>query len=343
MSPVLSEKQLVFLVGSPRSGTTLLSRMLSAHSDVYSPAEPHLMPPLAHLGYWETVERAPYDPIITQRGLREFVASLPNGENDLIAGLRACTDHLYTRSLSTSGAQLFLDQTPADALVLDFVTRLYPKARYVVLTRNPLAIWSSYVDSFFDGDFESAYRNNPLVERYVPAVARFLTETSAPHVHVRYEDVVREPASELRRICDCLGIEFEPGMVDYGEQAGGQRQDARGLGDPMTVAKEKRPTTASIGKWARALQGAPARIAQSQEILERLTDGDLAAWGYDRNELAAELAAIDPAGSPPPAPRLTRYALERRAMVAGRRLIRSSSFLQRILRGIRSACDVLLR
>lgn len=343
MSALLSEERLIFLVGSPRAGTTLLSRMLSAHSEVYSPSEPHLMPPLAHLGHWETVERAPYDPIITQRGLREFVATLPGGEDDLVAGLRACTNSLYGRSLEDSGRRFFLDQTPANALVLDFVTRLYPNARYLVLTRNPLAIWSSYVDSFFDGDFESAYRNNPLVERYVPAIARFLTATETPHVHVRYEDVVSEPEAELRRICDCLGVEFEPGMVDYGEQAGGQRQDARGLGDPMTVAKEKRPTTRSIGKWTRALQGAPERIAQSQEILARLADADLTAWGYDRAELAAELAAIDPAGSPPPAPKLTRYALERRAMVTGRRLVQRSGLLQRTLRFVRSACDVMLR
>jgi hypothetical protein len=343
VSDALAEERLVFLVGSPRAGTTLLSRMLSAHSDVFAPAEPHLMPPLAHLGYWETVERAPYDPIITQRGLREFVATLPAGEADLVAGLRACTDHLYARSLSSSGAGYFLDQTPAYALVLDFVTRLYPGARYVVLTRNPLAIWSSYVDSFFDGDFESAYRNNPLVERYVPAIARFLRETDAAHVHVRYEDVVSQPETELRRICECLRLDFQPGMVDYGDQAGGQRQDARGLGDPVTVAKEKRPTTGSIDKWAKALQGAPARIAQSQQILARLADADLEAWGYTRDALAAGLAAIDPEGAPPPKPKLTRYALERRAMVAGRRWVQRSGFLQRTLRFVRSACDVMLR
>jgi hypothetical protein len=343
VSDTLAEENLVFLVGSPRAGTTLLSRMISAHSDVFAPAEPHLMPPLAHLGYWETVEKAPYDPIITQRGMREFVATLPGGEADLIAGLRACTDHLYSRSLADSGASFFLDQTPAYALVLDFVTRLYPGARYVALTRNPLAIWSSYVDSFFDGDFESAYRNNPLVERYVPAIAKFLRETAAPHVHVRYEDVVSQPDTELRRICDCLGLDFEPGMVNYGETAGGQRQDARGLGDPVTVAKEKRPTTASVDKWAKALQGAPARIAQSQEILARLDDADLEAWGYTRTDLGAGLDAIDPQGAPPQKPKLTRYALERRAMVTGRRWVQRSAFLQRLLRFVRSACDVMLR
>jgi hypothetical protein len=343
VSDALSDDQLVFLVGSPRAGTTLLSRMLSTHPEVFSPSEPHLMPPLAHLGYWETVERAPYDPVITQRGLREFVATLPGGEADLVAGLRACTDLLYGRSLETSNARLFLDQTPAYALVLDFVTRLYPKARYVVLTRNPLAIWSSYVDSFFDGDFASAHRNNALIERYVPAIARFLRQTDAPHVHVRYEDLVSDPETHLKRICTCLGIDFKPEMVDYGEQEGGQRQDARGLGDPVTVAKEKRPTTGSIAKWAKALVGNPDRIAQSQEILARLEDADLETWGYARAELAEGLAGIDPEGKPAARPKLTRYALERRAMVTARRMVQRSGLLQRSLRFVRSASDVLLR
>ncbi len=67
------EDRLLFLIGSPRSGSTMLSRMLGSHSDVFSPAEPHLMTPIAHLGYYEKVERAPYDPIITQGAARELV------------------------------------------------------------------------------------------------------------------------------------------------------------------------------------------------------------------------------------------------------------------------------
>jgi hypothetical protein len=49
----------VFLIGAPRSGSTRLARMLGSHPEIFAPAEPHLMPPLAHLGFHEPVTRRP--------------------------------------------------------------------------------------------------------------------------------------------------------------------------------------------------------------------------------------------------------------------------------------------
>src|SRR5215510_10483523 len=115
------DERLLFAIGPPRSGSTLLARMIGAHSQVFAPAEPHLLTPLAHLGYYESVERAPYDPVISQAGIRELVAALPGGERDYLAALRAYADALYGRMLEASGRRLLLDKTPAYALVLDFV------------------------------------------------------------------------------------------------------------------------------------------------------------------------------------------------------------------------------
>lgn len=336
------EDRLVFLIGSPRSGSTLLARMLGAHPEVFAPAEPHLMPPLAHLGFFEArVERAPFDPVITQQGLRELTRLLPRGEEDVRDALRALTDTLYGRALAPTGRRLFLDKTPAYALVLDFLTRLYPRARYVVLTRHPLAVWSSYVDSFFDGDFRAAHAHNPLLERYVPAVGRFLREATVPHVHVRYEELVSRPEAELRRIGGFLGLAFDPGMVEYGRSAPAPAA-ARGLGDPVTVARESRPTTRSIDRWTTALQAAPERLTQAREILARLTDEDLASWGFEPGSLRKEVAALEPTGARLPRTRLTRHALERRLLVRLRRNIHRNA-LGRWVRRVRTACDVLLR
>src|SRR5262249_19985389 len=166
------QDRLIFLIGSPRSGSTLTARMLGAHSAVDAPPETHLLTPLAHLGFYANVERAPYDPIITRQAAHELVRLLPGGEDDHLAPLRACSDAIYERLLAASGRAMLLEKTPAYALVLDFLAKLYPKAKYLVLTRHPLAIWSSYVESFFDGDHEAAHYNNPLLERYVPAIAR---------------------------------------------------------------------------------------------------------------------------------------------------------------------------
>lgn len=335
------DERLLFLIGPPRSGSTLLARMLGAHPQVFAPAEPHLLTPLAHLGYYETVERAPFDPVISQAAIRELVASLPGGERDYLAALRAYSDSLYGRLLEASGRRLLLDKTPAYALSLDFVAKLYPKARYVVLTRNPFAVWSSYVQSFFDGDHASAHRFNPLLERYVPAVARFLREAPVAIHRVRYEELVAEPEAQMRALCSFLGLAFVPGMVDYGE-SGAPLATARGLGDPITVAREKRPTTRSLARWAEELAGHPDKVQQAREILARLADEDLAAWGFARADLEAELAGIPGAGPPRRRARLSRYALERRLLVRLRRNIHHNA-LGRLLRRVRTACDVLLR
>ncbi len=335
------DERLLFAIGPPRCGSTLLARMIGAHSQVFAPAEPHLLTPLAHLGFYAAVERAPFDPVISQGAIRELVAALPGGERDYLAALRAYSDSLYAGLLDTSGRRLLLDKTPAYALVLDFVAKLYPRARYVVLTRNPLAVWSSYVQSFFDGDHDSALRFNPILERYVPAVARFLREAPVAIHHLRYEDLVAEPEVQMRALCSFLGLSFEPAMVDYGDAAA-PATAARGLGDPITVAREKRPTTRSLARWAEELAGHPDKIQQAREILVRLADEDLAAWGFARAELLAELAAIPEAGPPRRRARLTRYALERRLLVRLRRNVHHNA-LGRLLRRIRTACDVLLR
>lgn len=336
------QDKLIFLIGVMRSGSTMLARMLGAHSHVHSPAEPHLITPLAHLGYFEKVDQAGYDPAITQRAARALVQSLPAGEADYLEALRGYTDSVYAKLLAPSGRPLLLDKTPAYALVLDFLTQLYPNARYVVLTRNPMAVWSSYVESFFDGDHAVAHAHNPVLERYVPAIGRFLRDRSVPFVHVRYEDLVQAPEPQAQRLCDHLEIPFEPSMVTYGETSGGKTETPRGLGDPVSAAREKRPTTKSLEKWTNALEGNPSKVLQCQQILDTLYDEDLQSWGYERSDLAASLNAIDTEGPVHESTSWSRHALERRLLVGLRRNIHENAF-GRVVQRVRDVCDVLLR
>ena len=196
--------RLLFVIGTPRSGTTLLARMLGSHSAIHNRPEPHLLTPLAHLGYYGTVQKAPYDPNNVTQAVHELVGDLPGKEADYLDACRAYTDVIYGRLLEGSGKQLFLDKTPAYALVLHFIAKLYPHARYVVQTRHPVAIFSSYVSSFFDGDYQVAQNHNPILNRYVPAIARFLRERPVPMIHVRYEDLVQAPTPTLTAICSFL-------------------------------------------------------------------------------------------------------------------------------------------
>ena len=104
------EENLVFLIGTPRSGSTLLARMMGSHSAIHNRPEPHLLTPLAHLGYYGTVQKAPYDPFNVTEAIHDVVDDLPRKEDDYLDACRAYTDILYSRMLATSQNSMGADR-----------------------------------------------------------------------------------------------------------------------------------------------------------------------------------------------------------------------------------------
>ena len=338
------QDKLIFLVGSPRSGSTLLLRMLSSHSQILGRPEPHLLTPLAHLGYFDRVDKAPYDQLQAARSTREFVADLPGGEADYLDALRAYCDVLYGRMLGTSDKPYFLDKTPANALVLPFLAKVFPTAHFVILTRNPCSIWDSFAESFFDGDYEAARNFNPILLRYVPAIARFLREAPVPHVHVRYEDLVSDPDATLQRIYEHIGVTHEPDTVHYGKKS----PEGGGLGDPIGVSQHNQPVTSSVEKWASHVAADLGKERTLRDMVDALDPEDVATWGYDKSTLFDALGHVDIHAAREGAvarrkkDRFSRYKMQRRLLVHLRRNIHKNA-LGRIVTKVRFACDVLLR
>lgn len=330
---------LLFVISAPRSGSTMLERMLESHSMIRGGPEPHLITPLAHLGVWAKVDKAPYDHILAAEAQKLFVEGLPEKEADYYAACRAYCDSLYGRTLEGSGKAIFLDKTPAYALVLPFLANVYPDAKYVVLTRHPLATFSSYANSFFDGDYAAAHAYNPLLERYIPALAAFLRRSEPAHCHVRYEDLVADPESVMQRVYAYIGVPYEADTINYGERGNEPRQ---GLGDPIGVAKHSRPTTASVAKWAEELAHDAAKRRMMEETIARLDPADLATCGYPLDDLWTPMKA---AGNtqPPPRPAWTRYRMQRAAIIRLRALAKRNAAFRKVLNALRLGADVLLR
>lgn len=334
------DDKVIFVIGPPRSGSTLLARMIGAHSLIYGRPEPHLLTPLAHLGYYAKVDKAPYDAVLAAEAQRDFVRDLPRGEQDYIDACRAYCDTLYLRMLASKpDKRLFLDKTPAYALVLDFIARIYPSAKYVVLTRHPLAVFSSYAESFFNGDYAAAQAYNPILERYVPALAKFLRERPVPLYHVVYEQLVAAPERMLAEIFAFLDVPNEPQAVDYGLQ----EPTAQGLGDPIGVGKHSRPTTESVDKWALEIASAPDRLQLCRELIARLDPDDLAIWGHPLASLWEPLDTAGASGHKPARKALDRYRIERFLIVKLRALVQHRPLLRRWLGTVRLGADVLLR
>lgn len=330
---------MLFVISSPRSGSTMLERMLESHSQIAGGPEPHLLTPLAHLGVWDKVDKAPYDHVLAAESQKLFVDQLPGKEQDYWDACRAYCDVLYGRFLESHGGEVCLDKTPAYALVLPFIAKVFPDAKYVVLTRHPLATFSSYANSFFDGDYETAQNFNPLLNRYVPAIAAFLRQQDVPGLHVRYEDLVADPEAWMERISSYVGVPYEPETVNYGDRAGGERA---GLGDPIGVQQHKRPSTASLHKWVDELKADDAKRTMMEGVIASLDPVDLETLGYPLDTLWQPLHEAGDRPAPKP-PKMTRYRLQRKAIIRLRGMAQSNGTFRKMLKKARLACDVLLR
>lgn len=332
---------LLFVISSPRSGSTMLERMLESHSKILGGPEPHLLTPLAHLGVWQNVDKAPYDHVLAAEAQKLFVEKLPRGKQDYWEACRAYCDTLYGRLLAPSGKTVFLDKTPAYALILPFMMKVFPDGKYVVLTRHPLATFSSYANSFFDGDYAEAHKYNPILNRYTPAIADFLRQDLVGHVHVRYEDLVKDPETWMGRIYEYIGIPFERETIDYGERDGGGTRE--GLGDPIGVAQHARPQTGSIKKWVSELAHDSEKLTLMREVIASLDAEDLATCGYPLETLWKPLEEAGADVRPPKPKKLTRYRIQRKLIVGLRARARKGGLFRKCLEKLRLACDVLLR
>lgn len=312
--------------------------MLGSHSQIYTHPEPHLITPLAYLGFHDTVDKAPYDHINAAQAMRAFVGQLPRERDDYLDAVRAYADTLYGRMLEPSGRRYFLDKTPAYGTVLPFLTELYPDARYVVLTRHPFAVMSSYANSFFLGDWDAALEFNDVLGSFVPSMAQLLRDANVPLVHVQYEQLVREPEAQLKRIFALLDVQHEAGAVEYGDNFGSQ---AKGMGDPINVHKHSRPTEDSTEKWIAELQQDRGKLETAQQIADRLDAADLETWGYPKRSLFDPLRDRSNAEVPRP-PLWNNHVLQRRVMLALKKDIDKRPH-GKVVRALKYYCDVLLR
>jgi len=321
----------------------MLERMLESHSEILGGPEPHLLTPLAHLGVWDNVEKAPYDHVLAADAQKLFIERLPGREQDYWDACRAYCDVLYGRLLDANGTStICLDKTPAYGLVLPFMMKIFPDAKYVVLTRHPLATFSSYANSFFDGDYEVAQKYNPLLNRYVPAIAKFLRQEEVPYLHVAYEDLVADPETWMEKIYGYIGVPFEKETIDYGDRKRDGKSE-KGLGDPIGVNRHSRPSASGAHKWVEEFGAEPAKKSFMEGVIAQLDPADLETLGYPIETLWKPLEEAEGKTFRTMTQSLSAYRLQRKAIVKLRGVAQSSGLIRKGLRKIRLVCDVLLR
>lgn len=284
---MMGPPSVAFLLGVPRSGTTLLSELLGAHPDVVAPPEPWLL--LALESFGKTPPRHPADSQLLSTAIDELFSRI-----DWRRSLRTVADDVYGQCLEESGANCVVDKTPRYWLILDFLQRLYPEAPTIVLLRNPYAIAASLKKTW--GIQVSHEAADARQAPYIADLALGL-KALAEHVERRsglliyYESLVRTPAAEQARALVHLGHQpnllKEPG-APLNDQAGKQTS----FGD-KNIRSRRRVDTSSLDNWKTLLNADELQTVTElvgTDLMERL------GYGHELQS-AKELGATMPSST----------------------------------------------
>jgi tetratricopeptide (TPR) repeat protein len=244
----------VFLLGFPRSGTTLLEVALDGHPRVVSLEEHELLRPGVLTFMREPLD---FEPLLQDPG-----NALPE--------LRAA----YWREVRDAGVdvtdKVFVDKHPLNTLKLPLIARMFPKARILFAYRDPRDVVLSC--------FRRRFRMNPAMYQLLTLEggAAFYDATmrladlcrglaALKWLEVRYENLANDPAQQLRAVCEFMHLDWVPNLTDFATRA-----QARESATPSTAQLARGLNRSSIGPW-RHYQAALAPILPVlQPWVERL-------------------------------------------------------------------------
>ncbi|TJY61952.1 sulfotransferase [Sinimarinibacterium sp. CAU 1509] len=277
--------QPIFIFSLPRSGSTLLQRILATHNNIATASEPWLLLPFLYSLKKEGA-KAEYDHAVGVQALQDFIAELPAGRQDFDMVLREFAIKLYQKAASKKGVIYFLDKTPRYSLVAEEVINLFPDGKFIFLWRNPLAVIASMIETWCAGQWK-IYRFhsdlNYAMHRMISAYKAYKENVCS----VRYEDIVAEGEAAFMEMFEYLEM---TAPVDITTAFSKIKLNGR-MGDPTGVKQYDALSQLSIQKWKNALRS-PIRKEWCRNFLLGIGKDDLNMMGYDLHDLLQELDEI---------------------------------------------------
>jgi len=277
-----------FVVGATRSGTTLLRLMLDAHPEVGIPSETHFFHKLIKRG--ERRRLTPElmaDTIITHKRWGDFRLDPDDLRVRLGAvepfnlsdGLRA----FYGLYAEKQGKTRWGDKTPGYLRYMRRIEWVLPEARFIHLIRDGRDVALSVLPMNWGPEtiIEAA---ELWVERVT--LARENGTTVQHYMEVKYEDLIADTETELRRVSDFLELPWDAAVLDYHERAEERlKEKARDL--PRKASRGDQPAAARMASHAMARKPPdPKRIGRWRTEMSR---EDRAAYESVAGDLLAEL------------------------------------------------------
>jgi hypothetical protein len=277
--------QPLFIFSLPRTGSTLLQRVLGSHAQVATASEPWFMLPFVY-SLRETGVNAEYEHGTMARGVQGFSKEyLPGGTDDYLSEIRALGLRLY--GMAGQGQRYFLDKTPRYHHIAADLIPLFPEGRFIFLWRHPVAVAASMMQTFADGRWNLHRFSADLFSGLMALIDAY--EAYADRVcAVRYEDLLQEPEGALRRLLSYLELEFDPTLLTNFTEL---EMRNPGYWDPTGTMKYHAISREPLQKWKHTMAN-PIRKAWGLRYLRWIGSQRLATMGYDLDPMLAEVAAI---------------------------------------------------
>ncbi len=276
----------IFVVGSVRSGTTLLRYMLCSHPRIYLTPESNFIVrcfgrrPTGELG--EARARRILEELAEHKPFwRDWKGARPN-VHELLDGVPRPTPEsflsaLYTRYAAQHDAVRWGDKTPGYLAHLDVISTIFPRSQIVHVIRDARDVAASSLENYRGRRFfymDAYYAARSWREQLGRGIEVGRALPSDRYCEIRYEDLTTHTESALRGLCEFLGEEYDPQMVAPHVEAG-RHHHSQGIHRNV----RKPVTTVSAGRWRRDL--APS----DQRLVQPVVADLLAELGYGLDEL----------------------------------------------------------
>ena len=184
----------IFIVGMPRSGTSLLEQILSTHSKIYGAGE---------LNYLQK--------IIDKSGLEK-----PKNIRSYFNEIRK---YYYSQISKISNYDFIIDKLPSNFRWIGFIIESFPEAKIIHLKRNPMAVcWSNYKNFFLDNGLDFNLNQRDVAEyysMYLNLMEFWRAKYKKNILEIQYEIFVKNFEVNTKKILDYLNLPWEDQLLQY--------------------------------------------------------------------------------------------------------------------------------
>ena len=223
----------IFIVGMPRSGTTLLEQILARHPHVQDAGE--LRDMLCQLRWVCDRVGGPH--------LDEALCVAAEQADMGLLGRR----YLEKTAWRANGRAFFTDKMPANFLLVDHIARALPQARILHMVRDPMEVCFSNLKELFVDAYPHTYDQREMAAhfiRYRGLMRNWHSRHPGRILDISYEDLVRAPEAAARRVLDFCGLAWDPDVLAMGPRTSSVAT--------ASAAQVREPIHARyVGQWRR--------------------------------------------------------------------------------------------